>query len=1481
MSKYVIPGFFKGMVSKKAGSKLDDEYRQKASELVNFYNDNNRVITRRPPLEKWDLPEGHRFEDKSNILDYVKLDSGEELLLQKGITNEDLLTILFRDDDGLFASTDFRTTYDATRRNYTLNGSRYVKFNTQAGTDVPSQDAPQPVVQYIFHLDMENAITVRRRSSNKVDILFSSDVERIPFVSIAPSQDPPPNTPSKVGAWKFHAQIGEALKVSAAPVHLAGKESLKFTRTNEKRRFTSTISQENVLPDKINVSDGTARLFVNSVEYSYDKNSDTFTSPVFRDFIDSPSNLGLIDIKELSGSPIENKIIEPAIRIAALYSNVGGQEDEMTKDKYLELIGDWSLSEIENFVANSGASISLPIEEREKFPADDPKFETTFPKLKMEIVLGRVIENIKDRLMPVTTVIPTEDGFKIAPDVKLGTSNNKVKSIFEELYKDDEIQVWSYPERNDRSFLDDVPTQVGKLSKNSTGALATAANLNNRIPDGTFPASSDRALDPVAIDYRIDASVGSIESDPASGEEYFRDITREEAGKLGEDGTAFPFSVDKERGIGLDDYIDSRPVTGLNDAEFIQDNTVFQLMPKTWIQRVADNGGSLYRLAKKLINLLAKEQSENSGVVTETDETRRITEKLEGKDPIDIQRTSSWGFSTAPGTDETFITGAGHGRYSGVGACFVALPFNEDWSFKDYNEHRKLGVHTSSIGIAPFITKVRSLTDRLLFHSKRYNAHRRIGAVISAISGSFFQLLRKAYEYDVVANEGYDSIEENFTPTHFRRLQSGTADVFSVNRKYLSLTQKMPSHLKSLNIIHREQAIHMLHAAYCRSPRAIKFRVYYDYSHPALKKWYDDKQLVNLSIPTEFGIDEIASGKGFENIVLMKETVEVDNPGQDIDNIGDIYHKTYRKDNGNYVADIDNRDIISGANASNNVFPSVNTDVDVPEVRGTWKDQFLLRLFDLPVFTNIDPSEEGESLAVLKYIKLVIPEGELSIPANADIDLYDLHYGYSAGSGYQDGIGNSLNILHGGRQLYGSFWFGTQPMMLPGPTYRKVRGNASGFYPLKEKDPPYSAPYFLGNMKDIDTTITTKIELQRDAVADFSLSRGHRGHEAPMSCYSTNVYNFDLSTRTTNTVQKSRDINFGVENLYISKHELFGDKSKSDTVAQYWAGNHNLPKNDIVRSVRDIPSLGPNDTYPTYTSQILTFNEDINSVNEHEGHLLVATDNQVLRISRSSLGPNTYPTTAQVMSRGLDTNIVHESTNYFGGQGDQLVSFKYYEQAQGFIGHNETNEYTPGILTQVETFIQKHNLLVAVEGGSNSIHILTFGGDRRTNGFSRFDFPNDVTHIRKLDHDRMLIFFEGSRPKILDFNARNKGIKYSDYLEDGPKQTYESVASTLPIINLGADNFKAVKYASIKSIMIYLAEKVTAFTISIKSKNSEVVRGVNMNDILSDTNPYSAARPFLLEGLPGNASVAPIISIKTHSDDNLEFSSIVLDLKDI
>ena len=81
-----------------------------------------------------------------------------------------------------------------------------------------------------------------------------------------------------------------------------------------------------------------------------------------------------------------------------------------------------------------------------------------------------MLPTIEERLMPVTTVAPVEGGYKVAPDIKLGTDNKEVRSICEELYTDEEIHVWSFPERNSRSYLDDSTTQAAKISKGAEHA---------------------------------------------------------------------------------------------------------------------------------------------------------------------------------------------------------------------------------------------------------------------------------------------------------------------------------------------------------------------------------------------------------------------------------------------------------------------------------------------------------------------------------------------------------------------------------------------------------------------------------------------------------------------------------------------------------------------------------------------------------------------------------------------------------------------------------------------------------------------------------------------------------------------------------------------------------------------------------------------------------------------------------------------------
>ena len=67
----------------------------------------------------------------------------------------------------------------------------------------------------------------------------------------------------------------------------------------------------------------------------------------------------------------------------------------------------------------------------------------------------------------------------------------------------------------------------------------------------------------------------------------------------------------------------------------------------------------------------------------------------------------------------------------------------------------------------------------------------------------------------------------------------------------------------------------MIDSEYSNAPRAIKFRVYYDYTHPTLKEWYNDKDIINVSIAKEFGISSEGNTRGLENLILIRAIKKV------------------------------------------------------------------------------------------------------------------------------------------------------------------------------------------------------------------------------------------------------------------------------------------------------------------------------------------------------------------------------------------------------------------------------------------------------------------------------------------------------------------------------------------------------------------------------------------------------------------------------
>ena len=1409
-----IAGFTKGMVSKKAGSTLDESYRQKSSELVNFYNDNNTVITRRPPLQKWEAP--IRFRDLTGLIDYTEF-NGNEYALKRGIEDSRVEWIL-TNSDGLIAS--LIASHSGTTEYLNEDG---VAKNSFFNPDETLKD------EYIINLD--NSYEIHRSNSPTIDIVFEIERKEYALTEITIFKNVCHITWDKVDDRNITSKelvVGDYIDAfPAAGIFSKGPGFAKAA-------YTQTSFSELTVSDKFNLSDGILSIKVNDVEYSYSFGRNEFVNNSYISLIAGVDTALITDPDKLPFDAVTHDLFKPAIRIAALYSNIGETSVSLS-DQYIDrTIGDWSLDEIREFVDSD-----IAFNGTADLTTEDPQFDVSSVeamKDNMKRILARMLPTIEERLMPVTTVAPVEGGYKVAPDIKLGTDNTEARSICEELYTDEEIKVWSFPERNSRSYLDDSLTQAAKISK----GVATAGD--SKIADTLMPTDD-------SLEYRQEKSFGSIVTDEDTGDLGFRRASRYEASNLQLGGTAYEQDIDPFRDREAATSIGPTTQNSVEVDQFISGNIIYALVPKTWWQRIPKNGGSLWRAAHEFLSSTAQILTESAGTEEENAETARLKDALKGKDPLTNQVTASWGYSVAPGTDEELSGGAGHGRYSGVGACFVALP-NHPSDKLYFTGDDAVGTYKSPYLIAPFISKFRDLITGLSFGSEPIPQ-------TSTSSGWWMWRRRKVSKatakthfLDIILSVGYNTNTsgEDFNVMAWEFNNFVAADSAALTRKIKDKDITLPNSLQNFNIASAKSFVDNVDARYCAKPRAIKFRVYYDYRHPELKSWYDSKQALNVVIGKEY-VPGQDSGDALENIVLYKQPETSDVLlGRDAQNTGDIIIHSGQLQEKVLRLEVDSFNTLStglimGGRGSNNLFPKAQIDFNGEDNTrpNLWHDQFLLRLFDMPIHHDLAPR---------------------------------LGVGFGGTEQQQ-------------QQFVGSFWYGAQPMMLPGPTYSRLSGGARGFFPTKENKLPLKDAYFLGNMYPITDAVPASTKLVNNTLDEVDINAAFfdgstRGHGAPMACYSTRVLNLDLSSSRVDTVKSSRDLFVGTNHIFASNHIIEGKDKLSDYKRYYWQSNGNLPKGELAIRERNIPTLDGG-RYPTTAPQSLLLGEGekVNSTVEHEGNILIATDDQVLQISGASLGPNNYPILKRIMSRGLDTNIVHESAQYYGAQGDQLISFNFYEQNQGYRGHNETKEYDPGILTQVETFIQKHNLLVAVEGGSKSIHILTFGGDRRTNGFSRFDFPFVVTGVRKLDHDRMLIFFEGESPRVLDFASRDKGIRYADYISDTESKIYKSTAATLPVVNLGADSFKSVKYSSIKNVMIYLAEQITAFTISIKSKNNIVKRQVNINDILVDANPYSAARPFLLEGMSLNTTVAPIVAIETQSDENLEFSSLVLDLKDI
>ena len=429
----------------------------------------------------------------------------------------------------------------------------------------------------------------------------------------------------------------------------------------------------------------------------------------------------------------------------------------------------------------------------------------------------------------------------------------------------------------------------------------------------------------------------------------------------------------------------------------------------------------------------------------------------------------------------------------------------------------------------------------------------------------------------------------------------------------------------------------------------------------------------------------------------------------------------------------------------------------------------------------------------------------------------------------------------------------------PGPGYTRISGEASvpslysvGGVPIADFYPA----------ETIDSTVGYRDKYFNNLAGGI------------MCEFTTSALVHKLDYLPTNVLSKAdgRNITHSGSDVFVSEHISLSEK-KSNPDFYYLSGSSNVPLDRVERANREIPDV-VGLYYPNGSAHILNVVEGIVGVNKVNNLILVSTPNRVFTIPERLLEQDKAPILRPILERGFDTPIIGENTNYYGAQENRVISFKYYERQQGYDGHDETEDVTLSKITQIETMIQRHNLVLCVAGGTNKIHVLRLGGQRRTNSFSTFEFPVVINKVQKLDHDRVLIFTD-SAPGVIDFST-GELADYRDVItQDGAvtKVPYSSYVKSTPIYDFSASNFNSVKFTKVVSCMLLVAGPASAIDVSLVSKTRKITNSVG-------SRGWDGSRFNLIniDKFRNNTLESPSLVIETNSSTDFRFGSIVLEI---
>ena len=607
------------------------------------------------------------------------------------------------------------------------------------------------------------------------------------------------------------------------------------------------------------------------------------------------------------------------------------------------------------------------------------------------------------------------------------------------------------------------------------------------------------------------------------------------------------------------------------------------------------------------------------------------------------------------------------------------------------------------------------------------------------------------------------------------------------------------------------------------------------------------------------------------------------------------YNFNYNTPNHSALSDADEDDVASLAKVLEVIY--VGYDYTSPEIDKWWDDKDSLTL---PIATDFGPSGDSKYAISNVTVEKIGTENKNVKWTVGEEDTeeirYDLIFQTTAGSAlmYSDQYPKPADV---GSLSPVRIW-NSRPVrqVAFGPTYRVVEDSRSVVNYLRNPDRNiapesnfYGNPTMRAEFKkgaDGDSTTTNQITANVQATL-----------QAPMSAYTTTLIVHDLAARPTELIDSNipRDIYYSDNHLYFSNHrsDVIRRLSNSEYIALTLSSN--IPVNDISKAGLSIP-LRDFSSYPRDAPHVLKLPGKITSVTALDDNIYVSTDQKVYRISESTLAADQAPIVKKILDRGIRSELIAESTLFFGAYDRHIITFRYYEEAQRFLGNIINRDFDIKNITTTETLIQNHNIAVFASMGEKELYVLALGQQSKTQGFSRFTFDKAVNNIRQLDPDRIIVLFADDEAKILNFNLDNE-VDYRDESRDifeaVTKTKYKSTARCVPILEFSDRDFSALSSVSIKKAIVCMADAQAAFNFFIGQELGGIVDSdhrlkkevrVSNDSTLRTTGSPSDSKaavldiPIVIDSLQENGFVAPYVEIQTDSDRDLKFSSIILDL---